>query len=461
MDLMSIFFDIIILGDVMKFEELREKYPTIIYDSYKIVESDESYKIIYNFIIPNLVEFNPTLTINKENIKNDIHSSIAKNIIFNIGMIELISYFKCTCSKNIKIKAGYLDEYQKNWFKKLYYYGLGEFMYINKIEVSEDDLLEFEVLGEKEEYELVNYNGSGNLVPIGGGKDSTVSLELLKGMDNTCFTLNAKDPHMECIEVSEYKKHFNISRTIDPNLIELNKQGFLNGHTPFSSLVAFVTYLCAYLNNNSYIVLSNEASANEATVIGTKINHQYSKTYEFENDFNEYTKKYFNIDIKYFSLLRPLTEYQIGFLFSQYEQYHKVFKSCNVGSKSKPWVWCCNCPKCLFVYCILSPFLYKDKLINIFGEDLFEREDLLNTFIELLGYSDTKPFECVGTYSEVRYAISILINKLGDNLPYLLNYYKEHYNLELEHNFLKYYNEQNNLDSIFEKRLKEELEKYV
>ncbi len=26
----------------------------------------------------------------------------------------------------------------------------------------------------------------------------------------------------------------------------------------------------------------NEASANQPTVIGTKVNHQYSKTYEFE-----------------------------------------------------------------------------------------------------------------------------------------------------------------------------------
>ena len=444
----------------MTFEELRDKYKTIIYHSYQIEENDNEYTIVYNFETPSLSEFHPTLTISKKDIKNDIHSKIANRIIFNIGMIELISYFKITCSKQVVIKAGYLDEDQKKWFRKLFYYGLGEFMYINNINVNEEDLLEFIVEAEKEEEIKTEYNGTGNLIPIGGGKDSTVSLEILRNQDNCCFAINPKGPHEECINIAGYDNYMKVKRTLDKNMLELNKQGFLNGHTPFSSLVAFITYLCAYLNNRKYIVLSNEASANESTVIGTKINHQYSKTYEFENDFNEYTKKYFNIDIKYFSLLRPLTEYQISMLFSKYKKYHKAFKSCNVGSKSIPWVWCNNCPKCLFVYIILSPFLYKNDLVNIFGEDLFTKKELLDTFIELAGYADTKPFECVGTYSEVRYAVSKTITKLGDNLPYLLDYYKKNYPLELEHDFEHQFNEENNLDKEFMLLLKKELDFY-
>ena len=148
-------------------------------------------------------------------------------------------------------------------------------------------------------------------------------------------------------------------------------------------------------------------------------------------------------------------------LFSNYKKYHKVFKSCNEGSKSKEWLWCCNCPKCLFVFIILSPFLYKEELINIFGEDLYENESLLDIFKELLGYSETKPFECVGTYSEVRYAVSLTIKKLGDNLPYLLKYYKDNYELELNHDLEHGYNEMNNIDIHFEELLKKELDKYV
>ena len=258
----------------MDFNTLREKYKCIIYHSYDIFDMGDSYKIVFNYEIPSLTSFHPQIIINKENIVNDISSPISKKIIFHIGMIELISYFKCVCPKKVIIEAGYLDSYQQAWFKKLFYYGLGEFMYINKINVSMDEFFNFEVKTEKEDDIEVQYQGKGNLVPIGGGKDSVVTLELLKGMDNICFAINPKEPHLKCVEAANYQKFFGIKRILDKNLLDLNEKGYLNGHTPFSSLVAFITYLCAYLANLEYIVLSNEASANESTVSGTKINHQ-------------------------------------------------------------------------------------------------------------------------------------------------------------------------------------------
>lgn len=438
-----------------KFEDLRNKYKEFIYEKYEIIENNNEYEIKFYFNIPNLTTFEPKIIIKKENITNkNINKDFLEYLVFNIGLVELISYVKCTCSPNIIIKCGYLNNEQINWFKKLYYNGLGEFLYRNNINISEQDLFNIETTQEKKEFNI-EYNGIGNLIPVGGGKDSNVTLELLKEEDNTCFIINPKGANIECANISGYNT-ITIKRILDKKIIELNKEGFLNGHTPFSAIVAFTSFLCAYLSNKKYIILSNEDSANQSTVLGTNINHQYSKTYEFENDFNEYTKKHFNIDIKYFSLLRPLTEFQIGMLFSKIEKYHKTFKSCNLGSKGETWEWCCNCPKCLFVYTILSPFLYKEKLINIFGKDLFEDETLLETFKELLGYKETKPWECVGTYEEVRYAVSLLIKKLeNQKLPYLLEYYKNNYPLYLNEKFETKYNEKNNLDEHFEKIIKE------
>ena len=104
--------------------------------------------------------------------------------------------------------------------------------------------------------------------------------------DNCCFIINPKGANIECARVAGYSdKIFVVKRVIDRKIIDLNNEGFLNGHTPFSAIVAFTSYLCAYLSGKKYIVLSNEDSANESTVIGTSVNHQYSKTYEFENDF--------------------------------------------------------------------------------------------------------------------------------------------------------------------------------
>lgn len=442
-----------------KYNELRNKYDTFIYDSYEIEELENTTKITYNFVVPSLTQYKPTLEVKKFKI-----DSFTKNLIFHIGLVELVSYWKATCSKNVIIKAGYINKEQIEFFKKLYFYGLGELFYTNGITPNYDDFINIKCELKEQNIEIPNYVGNGNLIPIGGGKDSNVTLEIMKSdfEDNLCFIINPKQVTLSCAQTAGYlnEKIVTVKRTIDKNLIELNKQDFINGHTPFSALVAFLSYFNAYITGKKYILLSNESSANESNVDGTKINHQYSKTYEFECDFNEYTKKYFKIDIKYFSLLRPLSEYQIAMLFSNYEKYHEIFKSCNVGSKKEPWHWCCSCPKCLFVYIILSPFLYKEKLIRIFGEDLFEKEDLLDIFIELTGYGKTKPFECVGTYEEVRYAITKTISKL-DKQPYLLKYYKEHFELEnLNKNLENKYNRENNLNPYFENLLKSELKKW-
>ena len=432
----------------MTYTEIKDKYPRFIYDKYEIIDHEDELELKYYFNIEGLTEFNPSLYINKKDILNqNINQDFINDLVFHIGLVELISYWKTTMSKEVIIKCGYLDAEQIKWFKKLYYYGLGEFCYQNKININEEDFMNILCKGSKKEYH-VTYDGHGNLIPIGGGKDSIVTLNLLKDYlkDSNAFIINPKDIHLECAKIAGLANQtMCIRRILDPRLIELNKQGYLNGHTPFSSLVSFVSLLCAYLNNKKYIVLSNEGSANESNVEGSKVNHQYSKSYEYENDFNNYVNHYFKVDIHYFSLLRPLYEIQIAALFARYKEYHHVFKSCNVGSKTIPWKWCCNCAKCLFVYIILSPFLTKEELISIFGEDLYTKEDLLDIFLELTGNSDHKPFECVGTYEEVNYAIARTITNYEGKLPYLLDYYQKHYPLVKENNLLKAFNEENNV----------------
>lgn len=480
-----------------KFQQFRKTYPTFVFDSFKITKSDdnsESLKITYHFVIPGLAEFHPTLEIPLKDIREDYDKNFLETIAFNLGIVEAISYYKATCSPNFLIKAGYLAPEQLNSFQKLYFYGLGEFLYVNNIETSEADLVHFAVEHEPTKTIIPKIHPSGNLITVGGGKDSCVSLELLRNFRaNTCFALNPKQANLACIEASGYPAIYT-KRTIDPELLRLNREGFLNGHTPFSAMLAFTTYLVAYLANKKYIVMSNEGSANEATVHGTKINHQYSKTYEFENDFNNYISKYLSPKIHYFSLLRPLTEFQIGMIFALDEnlkKYHKIFKSCNVGSKDSTWNWCGECPKCLFVYIILSAFLDTDELIDIFGRDLYENQNLLPTFIELLGYADRKPFECVGTYEECRLAVSLAIQKAEENtqqsetakdpLPYLLQYYKDHYPLTFTlscgcaentpsrentasdlsgSEIITAYNSENNLPPAFAQIIKQALAKY-
>ncbi len=412
-----------------KYLDLRMKYPSFVYDSYNVSYNIDELKIEFHFSIGNEYYFNPHLTfpIKKLNVQNQLSEIDINNIAFHIGLIELVSYWKSTCSPQIIIKPHLLDNEQLLWWKKLYYNGLGEFFYLNNIKTNKDSFVEIitesnSVL-KPQHFELKEKV----IVPVGGGKDSVVSLELVKqmGMQLSPMLLNPNPARIRTAENAGYTKSdiIVINRKIDPELLKLNNLGFLNGHTPFSALLAFNSLLAAVLTGNKFIALSNESSANESTVADSHVNHQYSKSYEFESDFRNYTHKYICSGLEYFSLLRPLNELQIAKLFANYESYFLKFRSCNVGSKEDKW--CGKCPKCLFTYIILSPFISSYKLKQIFSKNLFEDKTLMPILDELIGTKDSKPFECVGTLNDVNAALIQTIRNLkNEPLPILLEYYK-------------------------------------
>ncbi len=443
-----------------KYLEYSNKYNTFIYDSYSIEELDNVLVLTFNYEIINLSKFNHVINIYKNN-RFSYEKEYLEKLVFNIGLIEIVNYWKLTCSPSIKVNCGSLDSYQVNWFRKLFFMGLGEFFYVNDINISQDDLFELES-SNRVYSEESNKEFKDNLILVGGGKDSIVSLEILKEFNNGILIINKRGVCFESAYKAGYSddKIINIERVIDKRLLDLNKEGYLNGHVPLSSTYAFISYLCAYLYGYKNIVLSNESSANEESVKGTSINHQYSKSYEFEKDFREYSYKYLG-NLNYFSLLRPLNELQIMKIFSKYPKYFNTFISCNNGGKinniGKTDSWCLNCSKCLFIYIIFSNFISDNQLIEIFGENLLDRKDLLNYFIELTGNGEKKPFECVGTIEEVNYS---LINKINNSnqLPYLLEYYKTHfYNNNYDADILNRFNDINFVPDNMIELIKKEL----
>ena len=448
-----------------KFEELRQKYPTFEYNSYDIIETDNSFEISYKFAIPGLTEFKPTWSFPKpqDRALDETSKLVFERAIFNLGMVEVVSYLKATCSPTLVVKCGALTQEQIKWYKKLYINGLGEFFYRNNIvdAMNIDTFLDIKVEDNKEDKLHLTESLTGNLIPVGGGKDSSLSLEVLKEMDNMCYIVNPRGASYDSAKIAGYTedKIYTPKRTLDANLFELNKQGFFNGHTPFSAILAFSSYASAIVLGRKHIVLSNEASANEANVEGTNINHQYSKSIEFENDFRQYVSQFIcENGPNYFSLLRPLSEWQIVRAFVKTDKYFEVFKSCNVGSKQD--IWCENCPKCLYVYIMLKAFLTDDQMSRIFKENMLNNPNLKDIFNGLVYPDWDKPFECVGTKEEINLSLNMIINKLNkDNqaLPELLKDFRlDVKNLEEAiQNAKDNWNEDNNLPEEYEKVLKE------
>jgi UDP-N-acetyl-alpha-D-muramoyl-L-alanyl-L-glutamate epimerase len=218
-----------------------------------------------------------------------------------------------------------------------------------------------------------------------------------------------------------------IRRAIRPELLDLNRRGYLNGHTPFSAYLAFLGAACLLLYGYSNVIVANERSSDEGNVRyrGKEINHQYSKSLRFEAQFDEYLRRHLVRSGRYFSLVRPLYELQIGKLFSNFPEFFQLFKSCN---RNRSDSWCGECPKCVSVFLTMYPFVGRDALVKIFGHDLFHSEKTIPILRELAGF-EIKPFECVATTGEIVAALALAITKLRNDsepLPPVLQYAARH-----------------------------------
>ena len=252
------------------------------------------------------------------------------------------------------------------------------------------------------------------LVPVGGGKDSAVALEIVRrsGAELALFSVGDAEPIARTVAVAGLD-HLIARRRLDPGLPALNRSGALNGHVPITAIVSCVALLTAALGGFDAVAMANERSASSANLMwdGVEVNHQFSKGLRAERLIAAALAESAG-GLQIFSVLRPASELAIARAFARMGRYHEAFTSCNAIFRLDPRLraasWCCDCPKCRFVFLALAPFSEPEHLRALFGADLLEQESQFEGFALLTATGGHKPFECVGEEQESIAAIRLL-----------------------------------------------------
>lgn len=332
-------------------------------------------------------------------------AAVFRSALDALSLILGISYWKLFCPKELKLPHINLSTEQAKFWNTVYTKGLGEFFYKNQIDFR--GLVNFPSTGGKVASPTALAKTHKSLILWGGGKDSIVTAELFKkgGRDFDLFSLNDHKIRRETAKIAG-KKLVIVKREIDPLLLRLNKRpDVYNGHVPVSVVYSATALAAALLYGYDSLVTSCERSADYGNLeyLGEKINHQWSKSEEFEKMFSRYIRSYITPSVDYFSFLRQYDELKIVEFFSKHPLYFGAFSSCNKNftiEESPKRLWCGECPKCAFVFALLAAYLPKERLLKIFGKNLFKDRSLLSVYRELWGLEAGKPFDCVGTPEE-------------------------------------------------------------
>jgi len=331
-----------------------------------------------------------------------------------LHLIAGVSYYKAAIPKEVSIESYDIDASTAALVDSIYENGLGEFAYRNKLNIKGRFRLPFTTKQPVDASALALTNQA--LTAIGGGKDSLVSIQALQtaNMPQTVTWVGNSPLIQACAEYTGLPQ-LNIKRTLAKELFTINQNGAWNGHIPVTAINSAIMLVAALALGYNQIVFSNERSANYGSQIKGigEVNHQWSKSWDFENKFSDYIHTHITPKLHYYSLLRPLSELAIAKQFAKNNIYDHYFSSCNrnfhiLGERPQQR-WCGLCPKCHFVFLILAPFMPKPRLLSIFGRNLLNDISLAKDFDALLELDDQhKPFECVGEGRESRSALATL-----------------------------------------------------
>jgi hypothetical protein len=343
-----------------------------------------------------------------------------------VSLVAGASYFKAGAPPVVDLGEVPVRPGEIEFLRAYLEHGLGEFAHRNGLD------LQVEVVGGRSAAPAPTSvpRADRPLVPFGGGIDSIVTvddvLRLGDEVDPALFVLSRAGDRFAAIEDAAAIVGLPIrraERALDPQILRSDELGFFNGHVPITGILSAIAVLVAVADGRDAVVMSNEWSASSGNVVvdGRTVNHQWSKSDEFEVAFRSLLATALPGGPEYFSLLRPWSELAIAERFAGLDRFHRTFRSCNRAFHQDPAQrldhWCGRCDKCCFIDLVLSPYVSADALREVFrGAEPLEQPQLLPTFRTLLGFGeDLKPFECVGDVEECRTA-AVLAGDRPDRL---------------------------------------------
>jgi UDP-N-acetyl-alpha-D-muramoyl-L-alanyl-L-glutamate epimerase len=343
------------------------------------------------------------------------HTEAARAAARLVFLLSGVSYYKTAAPPVIDFGETALTGAEEAFLREFYLQGLGEFAHRNNLDLS---ALRLEAKRAPDQLSASPTPPGPRraLIPFGGGIDSIVTVEQVRRRaDVALFVVSRPADRFDAIEQPAAVTGLPVvraEREIDPQLLRSAELGFLNGHVPVTGILSAIAVLAAVLEDRDAVVMSNEWSASVPTRehAGRPVNHQFSKSEQFEAAFRGVLAASAAPLPDYFSWLRDRTELWVGERFAALTQYHGTFRSCNkafYAERARRFAhWCGQCDKCCFIDLILAPFLPADALRQIFavaGEPL-DDPALAARFRSLLG-AGAKPFECVGEVTECRAAV--------------------------------------------------------
>lgn len=325
-----------------------------------------------------------------------------------IGIAFAPFLFKLSDFSGVEVRTALLDQQTVQFYERFLLHGLGEFRYLQGL----DPTRTITVLAKPgTPSDLVEMETHESVIMLnGGGKDTIVAAELLKAVEQPFkwLTIRPNKTRRKVIQISGNHNSIEVSYKLDPR-IDKDKR-YKWGHMPHTSVVLSIGLAIALITRDASVAAGNEFSSNFGNIVyrGFEVNHQYTKSTDYEQRFSDFVNRCITKDIHVFSILRPFDDLQLAKLFSRHPQYFKTFISCNKGIGRNQGEWCKACPKCAFTSLALYPFVSVNEIVSIFGEDVIVRPAIRRYILELVS-GRIKPWECVGTSDESALALGLLL----------------------------------------------------